>query len=74
MSALTGANRVGINTQNPATTLEVAGDIKLNGTNTTGAGSALLGSNSPASTLSAPYTWIKFISADGSTVYIPAWK
>jgi len=40
----------------------------------TGAGSALLGSNSPASTLTAPHVWIKWISSDGSAVYIPAWK
>lgn len=42
--------------------------------NNTGGGSALLGSNSPAITNTSPYTWIKITSADGSTVYIPAWK
>lgn len=42
--------------------------------NTTGVGSALLGTNSPAVTNTAPYTWIKCVSSDGSTVYIPAWK
>lgn len=47
---------------------------RFNGTNTAGAGTALLGSNSPATTLNAPYTWIQVTSADGSTVYIPAWK
>ncbi len=41
---------------------------------TTGSGSAALGNNSPATTTSAPYTWLKFKSSDGSTVYIPAWK
>lgn len=40
----------------------------------TGAGSALLGANSPASTLTAPYTWLTMKSSDGSTVYVPAWK
>lgn len=40
----------------------------------TGAGSALLGTNSPAVTNTAPYTWIKMKTSDGSTVYIPAWK
>lgn len=50
------------------------GDVVFHGTNTTGAGSALLGTNSPASTNTAPYTWIKAISSDGSTVYLPAWK
>lgn len=40
----------------------------------TGAGSALLGSNSPAATLTAPYTWETVISSDGSTCYRPLWK
>jgi hypothetical protein len=40
----------------------------------TGAGTALLGTNSPASTLIAPYTWITVITSDGSTAYVPAWK
>ncbi len=44
------------------------------GNETTGSGTALLGSNSPAVTNTAPYTWIKAQSSDGSTVYIPAWK
>ena len=42
--------------------------------NTTGSGSAALGSNCPASTLTAPYKWITCKSSDGSTVYIPCWK
>ena len=42
--------------------------------NSTGAGTPLLGANCPAVTVSAPYTWIKMKSSDGSTVYIPAWK
>lgn len=44
------------------------------GGNTTGAGTALLGTNSPAVTLTAPYTWLTVITADGSTAYVPAWK
>lgn len=40
----------------------------------TGAGTALLGANSPAVTNTAPYTWIKMKTSDGSTVYIPVWK
>lgn len=44
------------------------------GNESTGAGSALLGANSPAATLTAPYKWIKFTTSDGSTVYIPCWK
>lgn len=40
-----------------------------------GTGTASLGlANSPASTLSAPYTWIEATSSDGSTIWIPAWK
>lgn len=48
--------------------------VKFNSGNTTGAGSALLGANSPAATLTDPYTWITATSSDGSTVYIPCWK
>jgi len=48
--------------------------VKFAGANGTGAGSAALGANSPASTLTAPYTWITVTTADGSTAYIPAWK
>jgi hypothetical protein len=47
---------------------------KFSGANTTGSGSAALGSNSPATTNTSPYTWIQAVSADGSTVYVPAWK
>lgn len=57
-----------------STVLTISGGIRFNGTNTTGAGSALLGANSPAVTNTAPYTWIRATSSDGSTVYIPAWK
>ena len=42
--------------------------------NTTGTGSPSLGANSPATTNSAPYTWFKMMSSDGSNVYVPAWK
>lgn len=57
-----------------STILSIDALMKFGGTNTTGAGSAALGANSPAVTNTAPYTWLKVISADGSTVYIPAWK
>lgn len=40
----------------------------------TGAGSALLGANSPAVTLTAPFEWVNVTLSDGSTGYIPAWK
>ena len=39
-----------------------------------GAGSALLGANCPAVTVSAPYSWIQMQTNDGSTVYVPCWK
>lgn len=42
--------------------------------NTTGAGVTALGTNCPAVTATAPYTWIETKALDGSTVYIPAWK
>lgn len=53
---------------NFAAAFQVAGD-------TTGAGTtAGFGTNSPAGTLTGPYTWIKMISSDGSTVFLPAYK
>lgn len=44
------------------------------GQESTGGGSAALGANSPAVTNAAPYKWLKFLTSDGSTVYVPAWK
>ena len=46
----------------------------LNANEATGAGTATLGTNCPAVTPTSPYTWIKMISSDGSTVYVPAFK
>lgn len=40
----------------------------------TGAASAALGANSPATITTAPYTWIQAKAPDGTTVFIPAWK
>ena len=41
----------------------------------TGSTTALLATaNCPATTGTSPYVWIKFLSSDGSTVYVPAWK
>jgi len=57
-----------------STVLTMDGVPQFGGTNTTGAGSALLGANSPATTNTAPYTWIRIVTSDGSTAYIPAWK
>lgn len=44
------------------------------GNESTGAGSAALGANCPAVTLTAPYKWIKMLTSDGSTVYYPVYK
>jgi len=63
-----------------STTLAVTGALtmaavpRFNGTNTSGAGTALLGANSPAVTNSAPFTWFQVTTSDGSTGYIPVWK
>ncbi len=52
-----------------------AGIPRFNGTNSTGAGSAVIGAaNSPAVTNTAVYTWISAVAADGSAVFIPCWK
>ncbi len=48
--------------------------LGLGAANVTGSGSAALGANSPATTNTAPYTWMKSIALDGSVVYVPAWK
>jgi len=77
-TATTGATLVtisrGAGQTNTSNVLAIDGTLKFGGANSTGAGAALLGSNSPASTLTAPYTWIRAVSSDGSTVYIPCWK
>lgn len=58
-----------------STVLGINGIPKFTGTNSSGAGTALLGAaNSPATVLSAPYTWISAVAADGTAVFIPAWK
>lgn len=44
------------------------------GNQTTGAGAAAFGSNSPAVTPGTVNTWWKVTLADGSTGYIPVWK
>lgn len=44
------------------------------GNQATGAGSAALGANCPATTATAPNTWVKFTLADGSLGYFPVWK
>ena len=37
-------------------------------------GRANFGANFGATSVTAPYTWLKFMSSDGSTVWVPAWK
>jgi len=74
----TGATRIlfdlGAADTSSTAIVTVNGVVKFGGSNSTGAGSALLGANSPAVTLTAPYTWIKVNTSDGSVAYIPAWK
>jgi len=76
--ATTGATSVlfdiGAGQTAASTIFTINGIQKFAGTNTTGAGTALLGANSPAVTNTAPYTWIRIVTSDGSTAFIPAWK
>lgn len=54
--------------------LVMGGTIKVFG-DTTGSGTVIgLGTNCPASSLTAPYTWVKVLSSDGSTVWMPGFK
>ena len=77
-TATTGATRVVITPGAADTTstqvFEIGGLMKFSGSNSTGANSALLGTNCPAVTFTAPYTWLKVLTSDGSTAYVPAWK
>ncbi len=77
-TASTGATTVqfdiGAGQSSTSTILTLGGVVRFNGQNTTGAGSASLGSNSPAVTNTAPYTWIRIVTSDGSTGYFPVWK
>ena len=57
-----------------ATDLPLLANVKFSGVNTTGAGSAALGANCPATTLTAPYTWVRVKTSDGSTGWLPIWK
>lgn len=68
----TGVGRVDI-----GDTLQLSGGVLKNavsGNESTGAGSAALGANSPAVTLTAPFKWLKMILSDGSVGYTPVWK
>ena len=77
-----GAVAIGVSTAGVAASATLANQIALGTTahlvkfsnNTTGTGTALLGSNCPAVTASAPFTWIKLHSKTGTVVYAPVWK
>lgn len=70
----TGTGYVEIAGTASAEALRITGFPKFAGTNSTGAGSALLGANSPASTLTAPYTWVACLAGDGTPCSFPIWK
>ena len=60
--------------QQRVATLERLLQFYVNATiETTGSGSAALGSNCPASTPATPYTWLENVAADGSIIFVPAW-
>jgi hypothetical protein len=69
-AALTGNSTGWFLTGGP---LQLSSPPQFSGTNTTGANTATLGTNSPGAT-ATPYTWIQAKAADGNTVYIPCWK
>lgn len=70
-----GSNVVQFITNNTlALTLDTSQRIKYEKNNTTGSGTALLGSNSPSAHLSAPYTWIDCVAADGTVCTMPIWQ
>lgn len=58
-----------LNSGTPGT---VTGQFKLPGT--TGAATVSTMTNSPATITTNPYTWLEFKAADGTQVYVPAWK
>lgn len=57
-----------------STDVGINANLRFLGVNTTGAGSAALGANCPATTATAPYTWVRVKTSDGSTGFIPIWK
>lgn len=59
----------------PVLSVSAAGQMQTVAANeATGAGSAALGANCPAVTTTAPYTWEKITTSDGSQGYCPVWK
>lgn len=69
--AANGSN--GILLKNGTGLVIIEGRIQLND-NTTGSGTASLSTNCPAVTPTAPYTWAKIQTSDGSVGYVPVWK
>lgn len=51
-----------------------ADPIKFANFNVTGGNTATVGNNCPGIVSGTPYVWFKCFSADGSIVFIPAWK
>ena len=65
----------GFSTLSVSTALTIGAVPRFNGTNTTGSTAYVpAGTNCPAVTCTAPYTWVQATSSDGSTVYIPVFK
>lgn len=54
--------------------IRLAAKPQFDAANSTGGGTALLGSNSPSAHLSAPYTWIDVLAADGTLCTMPIWQ
>lgn len=55
-------------------TLLPSGSVGFSGVGATGAGAASLGANSPAGTLTSPYTWLQATAPDGSVGWVPLYK
>lgn len=54
--------------------LPLVANVQFSGVNTTGAGTASLGTNCPASVPTAPYTWVRVLSSDGTVCFMPLFK
>lgn len=76
VASVTSINKVAITAPAASATLTIANTKTLSyGGDSTGSTTAVgLGTNSPAISGAAPYTWLEFTSGDGSTVYVPAYK
>lgn len=55
-------------------TMQLGSAPRFNAGNSTGAGAALLGTNSPSAHLTAPYTWVDVLAADGTPCTMPIWE